>query len=182
MIREALISACGTWRYTLLRLWDDQRPVLVVVMVNPSTADGTVDDPTILTLMKRAVRWGFGGILVVNLLALRSSTQEALHKHEDPTGPDNPEWLREALTYASRTTGWVLVAWGNGGGIVLPGSHWSEADIFMDHFAGYEDEDGQPLEFRCLGVTQSGAPKHPLARGKHRVPNDFIPIPYEHLA
>jgi hypothetical protein len=24
----------------------------------------------------------------------------------------------------------------------------------------------------CLGTTASGAPKHPLARGKHRVPRD----------
>lgn len=30
----------------------------------------------------------------------------------------------------------------------------------------------------CLGVTDSGAPKHPMARGKHRVPDDQQPVPW----
>lgn len=172
MLKEAILSPCGTWRYTLLRQWDPELLVLPVVMVNPSTADHEVNDPTILTLIARAKFWGYGGILVVNLLALRSSTQDALLKHPDPTGPENPDYVSQVMEYAKNNEQWVLVAWGNGGDIVLPGSHWSEAQIFLDRF----EQDG--IEFRCLGKTSSGAPKHPLARGKHRVPNDFQPVPF----
>ena len=33
----------------------------------------------------------------------------------------------------------------------------------------------------CLGTTKSGAPKHPMARGKHRVPDDQRPVLWKTL-
>lgn len=30
----------------------------------------------------------------------------------------------------------------------------------------------------CLGTTADGSPKHPLARGKHRIPADQQPMPW----
>ena len=34
------------------------------------------------------------------------------------------------------------------------------------------------LELFCLGTTQSGAPIHPMARGRHRVPDSASPRPF----
>src|SRR3546814_16042107 len=31
----------------------------------------------------------------------------------------------------------------------------------------------------CLGASSSGAPPHPMARGRHRVPDDALPQPWD---
>ena len=46
LLRTATISDDGVYRYRLGRRWDDRSPVLFV-MLNPSTADADIDDPTI---------------------------------------------------------------------------------------------------------------------------------------
>ena len=165
MIKSAEISDCGVYRSMLLRLWDEALPVLVVIMLNPSTADAEIDDPTILNLIQRAKHNGYGAILVVNLCDFRSPHPSELMKAAEPTGPNFADHMAEALERAQEV-GVVLVAWGNGGAMVLPGSHWSEHDLMMDNITdNYPD-----LLPVCIGLTKDGYPKHPLARGVHRVP------------
>ena len=72
MRRAAEISPCGLYRYWLEREWDTALPKLVVGMLNPSTADAAVDDPTLLTLIHFGRLWGYGGLAVVNLYGWRS--------------------------------------------------------------------------------------------------------------
>ncbi len=78
MTMNAVISACGTWRYELRRIWDDNLPLLVICMLNPSRADATINDPTVLNLIHFARLWGYGGILIVNLFAFRSSSPDEM--------------------------------------------------------------------------------------------------------
>jgi hypothetical protein len=153
------------FRLTLIRLWDAGAPMLVVCMLNPSTADASIDDPTILALIHFATLWGYGGILVVNLFAVRTSSPKDMKNRRFPVGrPYNEAAIDDALAYARATTGKLLVAWGNDGG-------WQERDVeFLSRCDG--------LELVCLGRTQSGAPKHPMARGQHRIPRDQQPIPF----
>ncbi len=167
---DAIISPCGQFRYQLTRTWDVGAYHLVVVMLNPSTADARVDDPTILRLMKFAQRWGFGGIVVVNLYAYRSSKPEELAERGwgGCVGPDNERTVLEVIRTAKAHQGWVLAAWGNQG--------QERASFFIQRCRA------EGVELRCLGLTNSGAPKHPLARGKHRVPDDFEPIPFVEAA
>jgi hypothetical protein len=58
----------------------------------------------------------------------------------------------------------MLAAWGNHG---QEKAHW-----YVQRCRA------EGVQLRCLGLTNSGAPKHPLARGKHRIPDDFEPIPF----
>lgn len=67
----ALISSCRTWRYLLWRTWDS-RPRVVWIMCNPSTADAGTDDATIRKCCGFARRWDAGGIVVINVCALRA--------------------------------------------------------------------------------------------------------------
>lgn len=166
MIKSAWLSDCGVYRYSLNRTWDTALPVLMVVMVNPSTADADIDDPTILTLIARARLWGFGGIRVVNLFSLRSSTPGVLAKNPNAFGPLNADALTHVLQFAERNDAWILAAWGNN--CMVDGGR--TRDMFM------LDAKGRGVELRCLGTTLAGHPKHPLARGVHRVPMDFIPV------
>lgn len=163
MIKDALLSPCGEFRYTLGRTWDASLPVLVVCMLNPSTADASVDDPTILRLIHFAKAWGYGAILVVNEFAKRSSSPVGM----DATwrGPDNMQHLNDACLVAKiKGKGLALAAWGNG----------TDGAMFRDAAERHR------VRLVCLGTTRSGHPKHPLARGLHRIPNDQQPATWRH--
>ncbi len=140
----ALLSPCRTYRYELVRAWDDSKPLLTWCMLNPSTADETVDDPTIRKCIGFADRWGYGSIRVVNLFALRATEPRELKWHPDPVGPENESVL-------SALTGDVVAAWGGS----IPRT--PRADILAR------------LALRsarwCLGTTRAGEPRHPLMLG-----------------
>lgn len=163
MLMDALISSCGTWRWWLTRQWDATLPRLVVCMLNPSDADASRNDPTILTLIKFAKRWGFGGLFVINQNAFRSPHPTVMLAQPVAVrlGPKNQSTWVDALMYARSAGGWVLAAWGNGGD--------NQGD-----FVHTAEMLGVPL--KCMGVTQNGSPKHPLARGLHRIPDDQVPL------
>lgn len=109
MIKDATVSACGVYRYFLSRKWDPLKPTAPFVMLNPSTADAYEDDPTIRRICNYAKRWGFGGIQVVNLYALRVTDSKLLFQlGVDPIGPKNNRMLRRVLN----TFPQVFCAWG----------------------------------------------------------------------
>ena len=167
MRREAVISRCGLFRYELRRIWNEQLPMLVVCMLNPSTADAERDDQTILTLIHFARLWGFGGLLIVNLCAFRSSHPTDLLTAADRFGPNNENHLRLAMSYAAERGGRLLVGWGN------DGERFANVRWFM------ERAQQRGIELVCLGTTDSGAPKHPMARGLHRIPRDQQPMAWK---
>ncbi|MGT2493064.1 DUF1643 domain-containing protein [Cupriavidus basilensis] len=54
----AILSDCEQHRYRLWREWDRSRPALGFIMLNPSTADHQVNDPTITRCLQRALLAG----------------------------------------------------------------------------------------------------------------------------
>lgn len=160
MERSALISDDGKYRYWLKRKWGEGKNVLWC-MLNPSTADAEVDDPTVLRVIEFSQSWGFGSATVVNKYAIRSSDPSILAKlgHFEAEGPANGfhQWTEALSAHA------LIVAWGNPGGRGVP-LPISEAALLVPY---------------CLGITQSGCPIHPLARGKHRVAAGSLMVPYD---
>src|SRR5438128_1288774 len=84
MQRTAEISACGLYRWHLTRTWDDTRPTLVYIMLNPSKADALVDDATIRICIGRAMRMGCGRLVVLNLFAYRATNPLEMMTVADP--------------------------------------------------------------------------------------------------
>lgn len=147
-LREAAISQCGIYRYTLHRPAEmvcPERSTAVFVMLNPSTADATRDDPTIRRCRGFARAWGCNGLTVLNLYALRSPDPTALWKSSDPVGPENDDYLRRV----ARECGDVVCAWGSN-------ARSDRVAAFLRIMAGLA------ARLWCLGVTKSGAPRHPL--------------------
>lgn len=146
MIRAALISDCGRYRYRLTRTWGPG-PTAVIVMLNPSTADGTQDDPTIRRCVTFARAWDCGSLTVVNLYAWRATKRADLWLAPDPVGPDNNEHLRDAASAAQETDAPLVGAWGG----------FATAARITDVLA-------LPGMGRltALAVTKAGQPKHPL--------------------
>ena len=145
----AEISRCGQYRYRLHRHWSGDN-ALPFVMLNPSTADASKDDPTIRRCIGFAKSRGFGGIIVTNLFAFRSKSPKDMKGAPDPVGEDNIKWLHETMV-RSRSAGVpVVAAWG------VHGSH-----IGMDkHVIGLSQMTGARLV--SLGTTKAGHPRHPL--------------------
>ena len=85
--RMATISACTRYRYTLSREWNINLKSLIFIMCNPSTADGTKDDPTIRRLISFTQAWGFGGFTVLNIYAYRTKDPKELSSSRRPSWP-----------------------------------------------------------------------------------------------
>jgi hypothetical protein len=96
------------YRYRLTRVWDEGKPRVLFVMMNPSTADPTVDDPTVAKCCRFAGAWGYGGIFVGNSFAYRATDQKQLMAVSDPIGPENDRHLI-AMAKAAAT---VVFAYG----------------------------------------------------------------------
>lgn len=145
--RTAIISECKKYRYRLMREWGNGK-LLAFVMLNPSTANAEIDDPTIRRCMSFARRENASGIVVVNIFAFRAVSPKNLAKADNPYGPDNFEALGEILTDA-RIQGTVC-AWGAHAIATSPGM------VFVKRAkkAG--------VQTVCLGQTRNDSPKHPL--------------------
>lgn len=161
MARAARISDNGLYRYALLRRWAASGPVATFVMLNPSTADAYVDDPTIRRCIGFARTWGCGAVHVLNLYAYRATKPADLWLADDPVGPANDRYLsRHVLASRIRRDPFV-VAWG--------------AHARPDRVAHFVDMLGVRKDhLTCLGTTRSGAPRHPLY-----IPGDTPLRPWE---
>lgn len=151
----ALLSCCGRYRYSLGRLWDASRPQLMVVMLNPSTADGTVNDATIVRLMTRAQRSGYGSLVVVNLYAYRATNPKELMSAADPVGSENDAIIWSTALSADS----IWVAWG--AFLMVARRRDAVLELLKDR------------ELWCLGRAAGGEPRHPLFVGRDVVPEIY---------
>jgi len=157
---EAWFNEARTHRYLLTRRWGDGEPMNVIGL-NPSKANAFVNDPTIGRVVRFARREGCGWVRMLNIYGLQSTDPRLLREHPDPAGLSN-DLILEVFA-----TGLVVAAWGNGG--VLNG---------RGHEVG-QRLTAAGVRLRCLGVTKDGHPKHPLARGRERVPDDAPLTPWQ---
>jgi len=144
--RSAEFSPCRTWRYTLVREWDSSKPRLLMILLNPSTADASKDDPTNRRGIQYAIDWGFGSLCFCNLFAFRTPRPKEMKAAFDPVGPENNNWIHAEADKAAI----VLVGWGNDG-------------VFKDRASSVLIGlalDGKKIY--CLEVNKNGQPKHPL--------------------
>jgi hypothetical protein len=165
MRMSAVISDCQTYRTELRRVWDDTKPLLVVCMLNPSRADHRKNDPTVLALIHFARLWGYGGLLIINLFSYRSPSPTKMKAVSGAAfGPDNAVTIERTLSFARHAGLPILAAWG------ANGDHEDRAEWFCDRARKHM------VDLICLGLTKDGHPKHPAARGPHRIPRDQQPI------
>lgn len=148
--RHARISPDGRYRYALWREWKEpltQPTWATFVMLNPSTADHQIDDPTIRRCVGFAHLLGANGMVVVNLYAYRATNPTDLWSAADPVGPDGDATIAEFLELSARHGGPLIAAWG--------------AHARADRVAAVLAMRGAD-RFQALGLTKSGAPRHPL--------------------
>ena len=149
----AELSECRQYRYALTRTWNPELPAVCWVMLNPSTADAFQLDNTVTRCVDFARRWGGGGVLVLNLFALRSTDPQLLYRHPDPVGPANDQVMARMVTSTPLLA--TVAAWGMHGVRIHPGRGAAVCALLA----------GCGVELQCLGTTKEGQPRHPLYVG-----------------
>lgn len=159
----AILSDDGVYRFKLWRELPDYEyaPVdevtVLYVMVNPSTADHRVDDPTIRRCISFAQREGATRLEVVNLFPFRSAKPAALkawlkNPATDPPTNENFSYIVEAVKRAD----FVILAWG------ATAASCGEAGRSMKDAVLSLESTARGGKFFCLGKTKDGEPRHPL--------------------
>lgn len=146
---SAVLSDDGKYRYRLARQWGATARAATFVMLNPSTADATQDDPTIRRCIGFAKSWDLDGLVVVNLYAYRATKPADLWQAADPIGPENDRRIAGVLVDAALHQTPVIAAWGAHG-----------APLRVKRVTSIAAHYRVPL--LCLGTTKAGAPRHPL--------------------
>lgn len=162
--KSAIISPCERFRFLLTREWNNTRLACAFIGLNPSTADATLDDPTIRRCVNFAWEWGYGYLHMLNLVPYRSTDPDAMFTWMAENG--SAEWLDRNIEEASRIfqqADIVIAAWG------APGSKLQQFKQPLIDAAGDK--------LFMLDSTKSGEPRHPLYLRK-----DLRAIPYRGAA
>lgn len=161
--KGAVISDCGQYRYALSRSgWLGGSGCVLFVMLNPSTADASEDDPTIRRCIRFAKDWGFAQLAVANLYAYRATRPDDLKPMGSLAVGERSNGTAYGSLYRNRNDNWlrtlamqaneIVVAWGANKG-PAPGRADRAAEILATHFGPF---------LKALGVTKDGSPRHPL--------------------
>lgn len=157
MKRDALISRCEKYRYWLSRRWGDvEGRRCLFIMLNPSTADAEIDDPTIRRCISFAQREGCTSLAVVNLYAFRATDPRELNGLDFATAHGGETATQETLSAIGQAD-LVIAAWGADKSAPVAAQHLIKA------LAGTRSK----AKLYCLGRTKSGAPRHPLYLSKN---------------
>jgi hypothetical protein len=165
----ATYSKDNSLRFSLSREWGDG-PCVVYIGHNPSTAGHETDDPTSLAWVDLAKANGCTRYVAVNLYPFRSSDPQECRRWAawEKNGPD--WWARDSIHQnmglvadEAKKADIVVACWGA----------LAQDDAYVEAVIEEIQSGVEPCpQIYCVGTTISGAPKHPLARGKHRVPRD----------
>lgn len=145
--RLADINPCSFFPNEPVRI---DGPRLGVLMVNPSKADATNNDPTIVRVMGFARSWGVRRIIVGNLFAKRATDIAELKTWdaERNRGPGNDVHLQQIIDDCDV----LMVAWGT---LAKLPPHLRKEWRRVVKLAG-------PMPLYCLGTCADGHPVHPL--------------------
>lgn len=154
MKTDAIISVCEKHRYMLLRQWNENKPLVMFIGLNPSKADKQYNDRTITRCIKFAYEWGYGGMYFANLFSYRTPyVSKVPEKYNDVYKPllsvlpeaynaETDFWLKEMIKKSEK----VICAWGS----------WDFIQNRRRDVLSFIDTR------YCLGVNKDGEPKHPL--------------------
>lgn len=169
--RPTIFSPDRVYRYILWRHWHGHGSTHILdssnghhpsyamfIGLNPSTADETLDDPTIRRCIGFAKAWGLGALCMTNLYAFRATDPNVMKAQKDPIGDDNFKRLLEA----GKTATIIIAAWGTHGGFIKE---------VPRQVCGLLADAG--LNIHCLGTNADGSPKHPLYLKADSKPQPF---------
>lgn len=149
-------SDCGQYRYSLWRIWDVSKPLVMFIGLNPSTANANTDDPTIRRVKAIANNLGYGGIYMCNCFPYISTDPKKLIDVPASAMLLNGQMI--SRLYAQCVD--VIFAWGNFDIVANKGIDKALSEVFP--------------EAKALHINKNGTPKHPLY-----CKTDIVPVLYK---
>lgn len=148
----AIFSECEYYRYAMWRIWVNhlepaKRPnIIMFIGLNPSTADETKNDPTVTRCIGFAKKWGYDGLFMMNIFALRSTEPRMLYNNErSPIGLLNHLYLQRVGARSAL----AVCCWGNHGELHSTGNDTINNLKYI-------------VPLYMFGKTKQNEPKHPL--------------------
>jgi len=151
MIKDAIFSPCRKYRYTLRRIFDEERfekeGACTFICLNPSTATETTDDPTVRRCINYAQEWGYPAFIMLNIFGFRATDPLEMKCQDEPVGIDNNKHIIETC----KQSGLVVAAWSNHASHMNRGH---EVELLLAHHG---------IDVHCLKINRnSRMPAHPL--------------------
>lgn len=144
----------GAHRYALTRKWGPDNmldaDVLPWCMLNPSTADMYVTDPTLTRTVNFSKAFGYGGLELVNLFSWRSKNPaDVVANLADAANQTTDRYIAAAIRNRRK----IVVGWGAHGDKPWVKERVNDVVRILKHLG---------VEMYCVGKTKSGCPRHPL--------------------
>ena len=157
MLKDAFISSCGKYRYGLVREWDHNKKAVAFMLLNPSTADGKEDDPTVRRCIDYAKTWGYGGLYIVNVCPYRSTDPKLLPKVDIPDiiYENNSVHIASLFKVIDK----FIAGWGNS----LPKKFINRSEVIIEILT-------KGKKLYTLATNKDGSPRHPLYLKKDLLP------------
>jgi len=151
MNKAAFFSGDRKHRFVLIREWDNTKPAISFIGLNPSTANEHEDDPTIRRVIAFAKSFGFGKVYMLNLFSFVTPYPKDLLNAID-LNHTNDSYIKEYTSLSKN----VIFCWGN----------------FETFGRDKKVISMIPYGF-CLGKNANGSPKHPLYLKSNTPPQIF---------
>lgn len=146
MKKGANFSQDRNYRYSLWRIWDETKPLVMFIGLNPSTANEDENDPTIRSVERISKHNGYGGFYMMNCWAYVSTDPEKLRDQRWNEGVC--QWNDDTLTVTKSKCKDVVFAWGSFPIVKETGRDKELIEMFPNA--------------KALHINKNGSPKHPL--------------------
>lgn len=160
----AEFSQCRKYRFALWRIWDEAKPLVMFIGLNPSNANEGKDDPTIESVTRISKNNGYGGFYMMNCFPIVSSDPRVLKGFwQSPVSYiQNQDTLnRRKLEEVSKSCAAVVFAWGNFKIV-------RELNRDKELFQMFPNA-------KAIGTNNNGSPKHPLFQKGTTLLIDYTP-------
>lgn len=151
-IKGASFSTCRKYRFALWRIWDNSKPKLMFIGLNPSKANESENDNTIKRVVMIAKHNGYGGIYMLNAFAFIST---------------NPDDLKD-LTFNAANEAALICYSGQAQDVVFA---WGDFKVVRERA---KELIKMFPDAKALHINKNGSPKHPLYCKKDSPLIDFI--------
>lgn len=143
-IMGADFSEDRLYRYSLWRIWDESKLLVMFIGLNPSTANATTDDATIRRVKSIAANLGYGGIYMCNCFSYISTNPDMLKSESLEAMMRNAQIIRRVADSCKE----IVFAWGNFDIVRKTGTDKKLREAFPNA--------------KALHINKNGSPKHPL--------------------